>query len=78
MHTIKQTTMKLTEIKGMDYSKCAIIDVIMTRHPSYGVPLGLAQYTGGFVDNGNWFVDKLAEKSFLELSDILRELDKKD
>ncbi len=69
--------MKLTEIGNMDYSKCAIIDVIMTRHPSYGVKLGLACWTGGFVDNGNWFVDKLAEKSFSELSDILKMLDEK-
>lgn len=69
--------MKLTEIKNMDYSKCAIIDVIMTKHPSYGQDLGLSEYFGGQRDDGRWFVDKLAKKTFMELSDLLKMLDKK-
>lgn len=41
--------------------KLKIIDQICEKHPSYGVPHNLSEYTGGMKDSGQWFVRKMLD-----------------
>jgi hypothetical protein len=52
----------------------ALAKRIMKFHPGYGVDLGLSHYTGGHVDSGDWYFERLVKMKQEELVSLLAKL----
>lgn len=60
------------------YRKNVLIAEIAKHHPGGWTQTGLSWYTGGFVDDGGWFENKLKELSEKELIDFLEKLEENE
>ena len=52
-------------------NKIKLIDVIVSKHPSYGVEKGWSEYTGGMTDSGHWYYRKMLDVPIKELQVFL-------
>ena len=54
--------------------KLKIIEGICKEHPTYGVDKGWSEYTGGMMDTGRWFIERMLKIDVYELADFLADI----